>query len=134
MAAIDRNAGLDKGISDRHFSVYEGYDTNGSVRYVGMTGRDPQIRFTEHARAVGTGRDILQYEPVAKGLTKLEARILEESKILEYGMMKDGGALLNKVHSIAPSNWDQINFVPGSNTLPVYGPLYGTPKGITPFK
>lgn len=134
MAAIDRNAGLDKGISDRHFSVYEGYDTNGSVRYVGMTGRDPQIRFTEHARAVGSGRDVLNYRVVKDGLTKMDARFLEESKILQHGMMKDGGALLNKVHSIAPSNWNQVNFVPGSSTLPVYSPLYETPKGVAPFK
>jgi hypothetical protein len=56
--------------------LYTGLDASGKVRYIGMTGRDPSLRFREHVRS-GTGRSLLDYRVVdgATGLTKKQARI-----------------------------------------------------------
>ena len=47
-------------------SVYTGVDASGTVRYVGITGRDPSVRFSEHLHS-GTAKGALKYE-VIKGV------------------------------------------------------------------
>jgi hypothetical protein len=88
-----------------NYSVYEGTDPNtGEVKYVGITERDPQVRFNEHADS-GTPRADLEYKTKTSGLTKTQARIMEQRLINKYGMMKNGGSLYNKINSIAPRYW-----------------------------
>jgi len=74
---------------------------------VGATSRLPGIRFGEHFRAVGTGRELLEYRifPGATNLTKAEARVLEQTLISQYGFGSKGGQLLNKYNSIGPKYW-----------------------------
>ena len=88
-------------------SVYMGLDEFGATRYVGATGRVPKIRFAEHRRAYGTGRESLRYYVLdeATGLTKIDARILEQQLINRYGLGPKGGQLLNKINSISPIYW-----------------------------
>lgn len=96
---------------NRHYSVYYGYDSNGDIRYVGMTGRDPKVRFAEHLKS-GTNRANLDYRVADKigKYTKLEARIWEQSQINKFGMMKNGGLLFNLRNEIAPKYWHLYNF------------------------
>jgi len=92
--------------ADGAYSVYQGLDAAGTVRYVGITGRDPAIRIGEHLKAVGTGRDALRYE-VMQGtgnLMRNDARLIEQSVINTNGLQKNGGTLLNKINSISPSS------------------------------
>ena len=95
-------------------SVYQGVDEAGKVRYVGITERAPGIRWAEHGRAIGTGRENLQYYVLegAKNLTKTEARIFEQKLINKYGMEKLGCQLLNKINSIAPKLWGKFGISP----------------------
>jgi RHS repeat-associated protein len=92
--------------------VYQGVDAAGVVRYVGITGRELAEREAEHLAATGTGKEFLRYEAVegASGLTKQEARVIEQKLINQYGLQKDGGQLLNKINSIAEKYW-QVNGV-----------------------
>ncbi|KAI9443777.1 hypothetical protein F5148DRAFT_1293014 [Russula earlei] len=87
--------------------VYEGLDAAGVVRYVGITEREAAARFSEHLSAIGTGRELLNYRVIkgATGLTKMDARIWEQTLINNYGLAKNGGQLLNKINSIAPKYW-----------------------------
>ena len=80
---------------------------NGVVKYVGITSRDAAIRFAEHEAATGTGREFLRYFVIdgATGLTKTEARVMEQNLINQFGLQKNGGQLLNKINSIAEKNW-----------------------------
>lgn len=87
--------------------VYQGFDAAGNVKYVGITMRDPLIRFAEHLAAEGTGKELLRYEVIqgATNLSKLSARILEQTLINQYGFVRNGGQLLNRINSIAPKYW-----------------------------
>ena len=94
----------------RHFSVYYGLDpVTGEVKYVGMTGRKPEIRFAEH-QASGTNRANLNFVVKNNNFTKLEARIWEQSQINKYGMMKNGGQLFNLRNEIAQKYWHLYDF------------------------
>lgn len=87
--------------------VYHGLDAAGNIKYVGITSRDPLVRFAEHLAATGTGRELLTYRVVegATGLSRLSARIIEQTFINQFGLMKNGGQLLNKMNSISPAFW-----------------------------
>ena len=92
-------------------TVYQGINrTTGMVQYVGITGRNPAIRFAEHARS-GTN---LMYRPIsgATGLTKTQARIWEQRLINQLGLQKNGGQLLNQRNSIAPQHWWRHGITP----------------------
>jgi hypothetical protein len=92
------------------YSVYQGTDPNmGEVKYVGITERDPQVRFDEHANS-GTNRATLDYKPIESGLSKTQARVMEQNLINQYGMQKNGGMLYNQRNSIAPKYWNRYGF------------------------
>ena len=77
------------------YSVYQGLDPNtGEVKYVGITKRDPEVRWKEHQNS-DSPRAGLFYKKVdnATGLTKIQARIIEQQLINRYGLMKNGGQL-----------------------------------------
>lgn len=90
-------------------AVYQGFDETGVVRYVGITERAPAIRFGEHLMS-GTERSMLRYRvvPGATNLSRLDARILEQTLINKYGLNN----LLNVRNSIAPKYWNQYNINP----------------------
>ncbi|MFR0827867.1 hypothetical protein, partial [Bacteroides intestinalis] len=97
-----------QGISAGTNVVYEGRDALGIVRYVGITERDPIVRFAEHLNS-GTARATLKYSVVsgAQNLTRIQARVWEQTLINTYGLGKNGGLLFNSINSISPKYWSQ---------------------------
>lgn len=94
-----------------NYTVYQGIDPETKeVKYVGITKRDPQVRWNEHYNS-GTNRDALDYFSVERGLTQRQARIMEQQLINKYGIIKLGGQLYNKINSIAPKNWEKFGIV-----------------------
>lgn len=93
--------------------VYEGLDAAGTVRYVGITERDATIRFAEHLNS-NTARSLLDYRVVdgATNLSRINARIWEQSLINQYGLGKNGGLLVNKINSIASKYWLLYGIMP----------------------
>ncbi len=107
----DISSGTAKAVgSTDQYSVYTGMDADGNVKYVGITGRDPEVRFKEHKKSK-TERAGLEFYPIEnlQGLTKEQARIQEQLLINQHGLGKDGGVLLNKINSISPNKWSQYN-------------------------
>ena len=88
-------------------SVYLGVDNVGITRYVGITQRNPLERFAEHLRSC-TNRAGLSYRTVAgaHGLSRIQARIIEQQLINTYGLGSNGGLLFNKINSISPRYWN----------------------------
>lgn len=73
--------------------------SNGTVNYVGRTNNIAR-RTAEHAL---NGKGGVPQE-VANKLSLRQARGLEQALIEKYGMIKNGGTLINKINSIASSN------------------------------
>ncbi len=91
-----------------NYSVYQGVDpVTGEVKYVGITKRDPQVRFYEHLRSNSPRADLI-YEPIVGGLSKTNAHIWEQNLINQYGLNN----LYNKINSIEPKYWPQYNIQP----------------------
>ena len=111
-STIKNNVGEGKVVSkdENTYSVYQGLDKEGNTRYVGITKREPEIRFSEHLGS-GTDRANLEYSVIddATKLNKMDARIQEQNLINKYGLSKDGGVLYNKINSIGPKYWKQYN-------------------------
>ena len=97
----------DEAAETGNYVVYHGFDAAGDVRYVGITRRDPTIRFGEHLRATGSGRELLNYRvvPGSTNLTRTQARVIEQNWIIQYGLGPNGGQLLNVRNSIARHRW-----------------------------
>ena len=93
-------------VSEGNHSVYIGEDGEGNIRYVGITERSPNVRFAEHLHSESS-RASLKYHtiPDATGISKINARIMEQNIINKYGLGKNGGQLFNKINSIAPPYW-----------------------------
>ena len=106
--SVDKAADLGKKAEDGNYSVYAGMDADGNVKYVGITGRNPEVRFKEHRKSK-TERAELEYETIMNDLSKEQAHIQEQLLINQYGLGKDGGVLLNKINSISPNKWNQYN-------------------------
>ena len=88
-------------------SVYIGRDADGNARYVGITEREPQIRFSEHLKSQ-TNRSKLQYKTIdgTGQLNRIQSRIIEQNLINMYGLGKNNGILYNIRNSIAPRYWN----------------------------
>ena len=96
------------GVAKGAHLVYQGFDAAGEIRYVGITSRSAATRFAEHLSSIGSGKELLRYQVLegATGLTKTQARVLEQTLINQYGTLKLGtGKLLNKINSISPKYW-----------------------------
>ena len=90
-------------------TVYLGTDpVTHEVKYVGITERDPSIRFAEHQNS-GTVRAGLSYQAIdgTGALSRTQARILEQTLINYYGLGKNGGMLYNKINSISSTKWGE---------------------------
>jgi len=98
-----------KGVTQGTNVVYQGVNAAGKVKYVGITSRNPALRFGEHLNSIGTGKELLNYRVIdgATNLTRTQARVWEQGLINQYGLGKNGGQLLNRINSIAPKHWWQ---------------------------
>ncbi len=102
-------------VEDRSYTLYKGveYDPineNYVERYIGITKRDPYIRFAEHLRS-GTERANLEYNVFKINLTRSEARMWEQYYISKYGLKINGGQLLNIRNEIDPKYWINYNLL-----------------------
>lgn len=99
------------GSAKKVYTGYFGFDADGVVRYVGITGRDPNIRFAEHLRSK-TPRASLNYLPIDKFDSKIQVKIWEQTQINLYKMQKNGGQLFNKRNSLSPKFWEKYHIKP----------------------
>jgi hypothetical protein len=86
---------------------YIGLDTAGVVRYVGIS-KDVAIRWAQHnldPQKIGLA---FQQVKGAEFTTRLSARIWEQKQILQHGLQKHGGALMNKRNEIAEKFWKEL--------------------------
>ena len=99
ISIIKNNVEINRPTPHKDQSVYIMRDKNSlKVSYVGRT-NDPVRRQKEHERDVSK-RNLLSLEVVATGLTKNEARVLEQAIISAYTV----NMLQNKRREIAPHN------------------------------
>ena len=98
-------------VSSHTHSVYISKSGN-TVNYAGRTNNVIR-RTAEHKYAA---RGVVPQE-VAKKLTLKQARGLEQALINRYGLLKNGGTLINKINSIAISN-------PIYNQAVLFGRIY----------
>jgi hypothetical protein len=86
----------DLGLLVHNECVYQALDASLNVIYVGIT-KNFDLRKAAHA-----GRFVI--EKIKDGLTRADARAIEQHLIDKIGLGKNGGTLLNKINSIARSN------------------------------
>ena len=89
------------------YTVYQGFDEAGDVKYVGITRRNPEIRWAEHLGS-DTLRSTLEYRVKYTNLSWFQARIMEQSLINQYGVNN----LYNSINSISPRYWRQNRIYP----------------------
>lgn len=68
------------------------------MQYAGITNNLAR-RAAEHLRGRG-----IQIEKLMGGLSRTDARAVEQALIEVHGLGKNGGTLLNRINSIAPTN------------------------------
>ena len=78
--------------------MYHSVGSAGEVNYVGITNSLAR-RAAEHLSSKG-----IQIEKLMGGLSRSDARSVEQALIEIHGLGKSGGTLLNKINSIASSN------------------------------
>jgi len=71
---------------------------NGVTQYVGITNNLAR-RAAEHLASKG-----INISPLMRGLSRVDARAVEQTLIEIHGLGKNGGTLLNRINSIARSN------------------------------
>ena len=74
------------------------YTAKKTIQYVGITNNIAR-RALEHAASKG-----IQITEILKGLSRFDARAIEQCLIEYYGLGRNGGMLLNKINSIAITN------------------------------
>ena len=94
---------MDSGlIFDRMLNWESILSYTGDIKYVGITKRDPHIRWQEHYIS-GTERAFLDYHLVKDGLSYMDARMTEQTLINSYGLEN----LYNIRNSISPKYWNK---------------------------
>jgi RHS repeat-associated protein/uncharacterized repeat protein (TIGR01451 family) len=88
------------GIDTGDVAVYTSLDDLDSVNYVGIT-NNIERRGAEQVAERGIN---IQGIPGLQNLSRADARSVEQVLIERYGLGRDGGPLLNRINSIAPSN------------------------------
>jgi RHS repeat-associated protein len=77
-------------------TVYRSLNAAGEAQYVGIT-NNLSRRAAEHLRKSG-----MQITKVMGGLSRIDARAVEQALISKHGLSKYGGTLRNRINSISP--------------------------------
>jgi RHS repeat-associated protein len=85
---------------------------NGETNYVGIT-NNLERRTAEHAADL-RGFNI---EPIVDGLSRQNARAVEQALIENYGLERNGGQLVNRINSIAPTRPNYQQMVQQGNNI-----------------
>jgi hypothetical protein len=72
--------------------------SKGVTQYVGITNNVAR-RSAEHLATKG-----INIQPLMQGLTRADARAVEQALIEIHGLGRNGGTLLNRINSISPKN------------------------------
>lgn len=72
--------------------------SNGVTKYVGITNNLAR-RAAQHLAKKG-----ISIQPIMQGLTRADARAVEQALINIHGLSKNGGTLMNIINSIARTN------------------------------
>ncbi|MFA5952933.1 MAG: RHS repeat-associated core domain-containing protein, partial [Hyphomicrobium sp.] len=91
-------AGLGIALRGGTTAVYRSLNAAGDVQYAGITNNLAR-RAAEHLRGSG-----IQVEKLIGGLSRSDARSVEQALIEIHGLGKNGGTLLNRINSISRSN------------------------------
>jgi len=89
------NAYATRGVTN---TVYQSVNAAGKVQYVGITNNLAR-RAAEHLASKG-----IQIEKLMGGLSRADARAVEQTLIEIHGLERAGGTLINRINSIASSN------------------------------
>ena len=81
-------------------TVYTSTSEDGTTQYVGITD-NVEARAAAHLSQKGIEIDPI---PGLQGISREDARAVEQTLIEYNGLGKNGGSLLNKINSIAPTN------------------------------
>jgi filamentous hemagglutinin len=81
-------------------SVYRFVNAAGETQYVGIT-KNLEQRAAAHLRQKGI---VIDEIPGLSGLSRADARAIEQVLIEFHGLGKNGGMLMNKINSIAKTN------------------------------
>jgi filamentous hemagglutinin len=81
-------------------TVYVSTDSNGNIQYVGITD-DIQSRARAHLNQKGI---FIEPIPGLQGISREDARAVEQVLIEYNGLGKNSGTLLNKINSISKNN------------------------------
>lgn len=79
-------------------SVYRSLNSTKQVQYVGIT-NEVARRYAEHLRQSG-----FRIQKLLGGLSRDDARAVEQALIEMHGLAKNGGTLLNRINGISRSN------------------------------
>jgi RHS repeat-associated protein len=90
-------------LANKTHTIYHALDASGTVKYVGITSRDLAKREAEH-KTKDAFKELI-FREVGTTTNRLDARIMEQNMINQYGLPQNGGSLLNSINSIAPSKW-----------------------------
>ena len=82
------------------YTVYVLLDERGNVQYVGRTKR-PSDRERAHRNSHRAG---LSFKPIASGLTRIEARGLEQIMMLHCHTLNTANEINNQIRGISPNN------------------------------
>jgi RHS repeat-associated protein len=80
-------------------TVYYAVNSEGEVQYIGIT-KDFAARAAQHSGRFA----IRRINPALNGLSRADARAVEQALIEFFQLGKNGGSLLNKINSIARTN------------------------------
>ena len=89
-------------------SVYVLKDSNDQVQYVGRT---VNIKNRAAAHSLNPDRADLEMEVVATGLTRSEARALEQAGMLYHHTINTANKTYNQINGVAPRYWDAMKTI-----------------------
>lgn len=92
----------------RSHSVYVLKDSNDQVQYVGRT---VNIKNRAAAHSLNPSRADLEMEVVATGLTRSEARALEQAGMLYHHTINTANKTSNQINGVAPKYWDPMKTI-----------------------
>jgi filamentous hemagglutinin len=98
--AVEGAADVASAVARGENLVYRSVNSAGEVDYVGIT-NNLERRAGEHLGSKGISIDAI---PGLGNLTRADARAVEQALIENHGLSRNGGTLMNKINSIAPSN------------------------------
>jgi hypothetical protein len=98
IAEVEQTSSILAGEGEIGINIVYASTESGVTQYVGITNNLAK-RAAQHLKSKG-----IKIEPLLRGLTRSDARAVEQALIEIHGLSKNGGTLLNKINSISKTN------------------------------